>query len=137
MAAPKGRRRKKEAEVEEMTSAVETDEIVDEVDEAEATETEENAEQKEQEPRKRTRRPRGSATSSRTKKEVSYSKIVQFGNDSYDVDEIVSNAEATFKNENKRKRYEEFRVYIKPEEEKAYYVARYGDKEYVGSVPIA
>lgn len=69
-------------------------------------------------------------------KEIAYSSYVQFGESTYDVNDIITRAEKAFKNDNKRKRYEEFRVYIKPEDAKAYYVAKLGDKEYRDSIDL-
>lgn len=96
-----------------------------------------------EEPKKRGRKP-GSTTKKTSdtkatkavKKEIIYTPVVEFGDNQYNVNDIVARAEAAFKNDNKRKRYDEFSVYIKPEEYKAYYVAKFGDKEYKDSIEL-
>ena len=80
--------------------------------------------------------PAKKATATRAKKEIKHTSIVEFGGNQYDVADISARAEAAFKDANKRKRYDEFRVYIKPEENKAFYVVKSGDKESTGSVDL-
>ena len=80
--------------------------------------------------------PAKKATATRAKKEIKHTSIVEFGGNQYDVADILARAEAAFKDANKRKRYDEFRVYIKPEENKAFYVVKSGDKESTGSVDL-
>ena len=97
-----------------------------------------------EEEKKRGRKP-AAATAKKTttaktakavKKEITYTPVIEFGDNQYNVNDIVARAEASFKNDNKRKRYDEFSVYIKPEEYKAYYVAKFGDKEYKDSIEL-
>ena len=110
-------------------------------------ETEKKAETKvvaaAEEEKKRGRKPgstnkkaTGTKTTKTAKKEVTYTPVIEFGDNQYNVNDIVARAEASFKNDNKRKRYDEFFVYIKPEEYKAYYVAKFGDKEYKDSIEL-
>ena len=80
--------------------------------------------------------PAKKATATRTKKEVKHASFLEFGGNQYDVAEIQNRAEAAFKDANKRKRYDEFRIYIKPEENKAFYVVKSGDKESTGSIDL-
>ena len=80
--------------------------------------------------------PAKKATTTRTKKEVKHASFLEFGGNQYDVAEIQNRAEAAFKDANKRKRYDEFRIYIKPEENKAFYVVKSGDKESTGSIDL-
>ncbi len=70
------------------------------------------------------------------KKEATQTVVVQFAGNEANVAEVVAKAEAAFKAENKRKAINDLKIYIKPEEFKAYYVVTSGDKEYVGSVSL-
>lgn len=87
-------------------------------------------------PAKRGRKPAAATADKGPVKKVSYTSYVQLGESTFDITDVVSRAESAFKNDNKRKRYDEFRVYIKPEDSKAYYVAKYGDKEYRDSIDL-
>lgn len=80
--------------------------------------------------------PAKKTTATRAKKEIKHTSIVEFGGNQFNVAEIQERAEAAFKDANKRKRYDEFRVYIKPEENKAFYVVKTGDKESTGSIDL-
>ena len=96
-------------------------------------------EKKEEAPVKKVGRPRGSVNktkASEKKEAVAYKTVVEFEDGAVNVEEVVKRAESAFKNDNKRKKYDEFEVYIKPEDNKAYYVAKNGDKEYRDSVPL-
>ena len=96
-------------------------------------------EKKEEAPVKKVGRPRGSVNKTKAaekKGAVAYKTVVEFEDGAVNVEEVVKRAESAFKNDNKRKKYDEFEVYIKPEDNKAYYVAKNGDKEYRDSVPL-
>ena len=121
-----------------MARAKKTDEVASvEIESTKAVEeeiseaTSEVAETAEKAPAKRARRTSGASSktaSSRSKKEVAHKTVLQCAAGEFDVDDIVKRAESAFKEKNKRKRYDEFSVYIKPEEGMAYYAAKYGDK---------
>ena len=70
------------------------------------------------------------------KKEVVRTSVVQFGEESYKVADIIANAEADYKENNKRKPIDEIKVYIKPEDHKAYYVVKSGKNEILGDVDL-
>ncbi len=63
---------------------------------------------------------------------VKKSALVQFQGDSYEIDKISENAIADY-HANSKKALKDIRIYIKPEEHKAYYVAN-GD--YQGSIDL-
>lgn len=67
------------------------------------------------------------------KKEVTKAVILQYAGNDYKVDEVVAKAEAAFKAENKRKAIEDIKVYIKPEENAAYYVV---NADFAGRVDL-
>ena len=67
------------------------------------------------------------------KAEVVKTAVVQFAGDEYKVDEVIANAEAAFKAENKRKAIKDIKVYIKPEDHAAYYVV---NNEYAGKIDL-
>ena len=56
------------------------------------------------------------------KGEVVETAILQFGGNDYKVDDIIAKATASFKVENKNKTIKDIKVYIKPEDNAAYYV---------------
>ena len=56
------------------------------------------------------------------KGEVVETAILQFGGNDYKVDDIIAKATAAFKVENKNKAIKDIKVYIKPEDNAAYYV---------------
>ena len=64
---------------------------------------------------------------------MAYKTVVEFEDGAVNVEEVVKRAEAAFKNDNKRKKYDEFEVYIKPEDNKAYYVI---NDKYSGDVDM-
>lgn len=64
------------------------------------------------------------------------SAVLQFGGEDFKVDEIIANAQAAFKAENKRKAISDIKVYIKPEERAAYYVVTSGESEYAGRIDL-
>lgn len=70
------------------------------------------------------------------KKEVTKTAVLQFSGCDFKVDDIIANAEAAFKAENKRKAVDDIKVYIKPEERAAYYVVTSGGNEYVGRIDL-
>lgn len=70
------------------------------------------------------------------KKEVTKTAVLQFAGCDFKVEDIITNAEAAFKAENKRKAVDDIKVYIKPEERAAYYVVTSGDNEYVGRIDL-
>lgn len=70
------------------------------------------------------------------KNEVTRSAVLQFGGSDYKVEEIIDKAQAAFKAENKRKAVSDIKVYIKPEENAAYYVVTSGESEYVGRIDL-
>lgn len=70
------------------------------------------------------------------KTEMTQSAVLQFGGEDFKIDEIIANAQAAFKAENKRKTITDIKVYIKPEERAAYYVVTSGDSEYAGRIDL-
>ena len=70
------------------------------------------------------------------KVEMTQSAVLQFGGEDFKIDEIIANAQAAFKAENKRKTITDIKVYIKPEERAAYYVVTSGDSEYAGRIDL-
>lgn len=58
----------------------------------------------------------------KAKKEVVKTTTLQFSGKEYKVDEIMKLAEEAFKRDYKKKTIEEINIYIKPEENKVYYV---------------
>lgn len=70
------------------------------------------------------------------KVEMTQSAVLQFGGEDFKIDEIIANAQAAFKAENKRKTITDIKVYIKPEERAAYYVVTSGDSEYAGKIDL-
>ena len=70
------------------------------------------------------------------KAEMTQSAVLQFGGEDFKIDEIIANAQAAFKAENKRKTITDIKVYIKPEERAAYYVVTSGDSEYAGRIDL-
>lgn len=73
---------------------------------------------------------------SKKKPEMTKSAVLQFGGEDFKVDEIIANAQAAFKAENKRKAISDIKVYIKPEERAAYYVVTSGESEYAGRIDL-
>lgn len=70
------------------------------------------------------------------KVEMTQSAVLQFGGEDFKIDEIIANAQAAFKAENKRKTITDIKVYIKPEERAVYYVVTSGDSEYAGRIDL-
>ncbi|MCR5145412.1 MAG: DUF6465 family protein [Lachnospiraceae bacterium] len=62
--------------------------------------------------------------------------ILQFAGEDFKMDDIVENAKAAFKAENKRKAIEDIKVYVKPEDKAAYYVVKSGTSEYAGKIDL-
>ena len=67
------------------------------------------------------------------KKETVRTAILQYQGEDYKVDDFVAKAEAAFKAENKRKAVNEIKVYIKPEDNAAYYVV---NDDFAGKVDL-
>ena len=67
------------------------------------------------------------------KTEIKKSVAVQFNGNEYKVEDILSRAEEAYKSENKRKPIKELKVYIKPEDNAAYYVV---NNDYAGKVDL-
>ncbi len=67
------------------------------------------------------------------KGEVVRTSILQYDGADYKIDDIMAKAEADFLAENKKKAIKEIKVYIKPQDNKAYYVVN-GD--YAGAVDL-
>ena len=99
--------------------------------EAAATET-----KKASETVKKTAKKATTRKTSKKKPEMTKSAVLQFGGEDFKVDEIIANAQAAFKAENKRKAISDIKVYIKPEERAAYYVVTSGESEYAGRIDL-
>lgn len=56
------------------------------------------------------------------KKEIKRTAVVEYAGNQYMVDDVIARCEAKFKAENKKKAYKDIKVYIKPENNAAYYV---------------
>lgn len=56
------------------------------------------------------------------KRAVKQTAIVEFAGNQYNVEEVIARCEAKFKSENKKKSFSDIKVYIKPENNAAYYV---------------
>lgn len=69
----------------------------------------------------------------KAKKEVVVTSFVEFAGNQYDVENILDNVKKDFKAKNKSKALEDLKVYIKPEEGAAYYVA---NSDYPGRVDL-
>ena len=75
-------------------------------------------------------------TAAKKKSEITRSAVLQFGGSDHKVEDIIDRAQAAFKAENKRKAVSDIKVYIKPEENAAYYVVTSGESEYVGRIDL-
>lgn len=60
--------------------------------------------------------------SSAKRKETTKTAVVEFFGNQFSVDEIIERAQKAYKNENKSKTITDIKVYIKPEDNAAYYV---------------
>ena len=69
----------------------------------------------------------------KAKKELVVTSYVEFAGNQYDVDAILDNVKNDFKAKNKSKTLEDLKLYIKPEENAAYYVA---NSDYPGRVDL-
>lgn len=67
------------------------------------------------------------------KEPITKSAILQYYGNDYKVDDIIAKAEAAFKAENKRKAIKDIKVYIKPEDNSAYYVV---NTDYAGRIDL-
>lgn len=85
---------------------------------------------------KKTAKKATTRKTSKKKPEMTKSAVLQFGGEDFKVDEIIANAQAAFKAENKRKAISDIKVYIKPEERAAYYVVTSGESEYAGRIDL-
>ncbi|MEE0106746.1 MAG: DUF6465 family protein [Lachnospiraceae bacterium] len=107
-----------------------------------ATETKKQAEVVAEETKNATEAAKKTVKKATTKKpakkkvEMTQSAVLQFGGEDFKIDEIIANAQAAFKAENKRKTITDIKVYIKPEERAAYYVVTSGDSEYAGKINL-
>lgn len=107
-----------------------------------ATETKKQAEVVAEETKNATAEAKKTVKKATTKKpakkkvEMTQSAVLQFGGEDFKIDEIIANAQAAFKAENKRKTITDIKVYIKPEERAAYYVVTSGDSEYAGRIDL-
>lgn len=107
-----------------------------------ATETKKQAEVVAEETKNATAEAKKTVKKATTKKpakkkvEMTQSAVLQFGGEDFKIDEIIANAQAAFKAENKRKTITDIKVYIKPEERAAYYVVTSGDSEYAGKIDL-
>lgn len=107
-----------------------------------ATETKKQAEVVAEETKNATAAAKKTVKKATTKKpakkkvEMTQSAVLQFGGEDFKIDEIIANAQAAFKAENKRKTITDIKVYIKPEERAAYYVVTSGDSEYAGKIDL-
>ena len=107
-----------------------------------ATETKKQAEVVAEETKNATEAAKKTVKKATTKKpakkkgEMTQSAVLQFGGEDFKIDEIIANAQAAFKAENKRKTITDIKVYIKPEERAAYYVVTSGDSEYAGKIDL-
>ena len=107
-----------------------------------ATETKKQAEVVAEETKNATEAAKKTVKKATTKKpakkkvEMTQSAVLQFGGEDFKIDEIIANAQAAFKSENKRKTITDIKVYIKPEERAAYYVVTSGDSEYAGKIDL-
>lgn len=107
-----------------------------------ATETKKQAEVVAEETKNATEAAKKTVKKATTKKpakkkvEMTQSAVLQFGGEDFKIDEIIANAQAAFKAENKRKTITDIKVYIKPEERAAYYVVTSGDSEYAGRIDL-
>lgn len=107
-----------------------------------ATETKKQAEVVAEETKNATAAAKKTVKKATTKKpakkkvEMTQSAVLQFGGEDFKIDEIIANAQAAFKAENKRKTITDIKVYIKPEERAAYYVVTSGDSEYAGRIDL-
>lgn len=110
--------------------------------ESAATETKKQAEVVAEETKNATEAAKKTVKKATTKKpakkkvEMTQSAVLQFGGEDFKIDEIIANAQAAFKAENKRKTITDIKVYIKPEERAAYYVVTSGDSEYAGRIDL-
>lgn len=57
-----------------------------------------------------------------SKKDVSRTAVVEFAGNQYEVTDVITRCEEKYKSENKKKTYKDIKVYIKPENNAAYYV---------------
>lgn len=71
-----------------------------------------------------------------TTKKTTKVSFVEFDNKQLSVEEIIEKAEADFKENNKRKAMGDLKVYIKPAENKAFYVVTSGKTDILGSVDL-
>lgn len=55
-------------------------------------------------------------------KDISKTAVVEFAGNQYEVTDVIARCEAKYKSENKKKTYKDIKVYIKPENNAAYYV---------------
>ena len=107
-----------------------------------ATETKKQAEVVAEETKNATEAAKKTVKKATTRKpakkkvEMTQSAVLQFGGEDFKIDEIIANAQAAFKAENKRKTITDIKVYIKPEERAAYYVVTSGDSEYAGKIDL-
>lgn len=85
---------------------------------------------------KKTAKKTTTRKTTKKKPEMTKSAVLQFGGEDFKVDEIIANAQAAFKAENKRKAISDIKVYIKPEERAAYYVVTSGESEYAGRIDL-
>ena len=69
----------------------------------------------------------------KAKKETVVTSFVEYAGNQYDVETVLENIKKDFKAKNKNKALEDLKVYIKPEEGAAYYVAT---SDYPGSVSL-
>ncbi len=63
-----------------------------------------------------------SAKKAASSKDISRTAVVEFAGNQYMVTDVISRCEEKFKSENSKKGYKDIKVYIKPENNAAYYV---------------
>lgn len=125
----------KESVASAATAAKKTAEDAKEVVTAETKKVAEKVKSSAEQTVKRGRKATGAAKKRATKKKepVTKTAILQcYGND-YKIDEIIAKAEAAFKAEYKRKAIKDIKVYIKPEDNAAYYVV---NTDYAGRIDL-
>lgn len=71
--------------------------------------------------------------SSARRKEVKKTAVVEFYGNQFEVEDIIAKAEKAYKSENKSKSISSIKVYIKPEDNAAYYVV---DNKSAGKVDL-